>query len=113
MSNKEVASAVLAHPEARTTRSDQVAEISVARSAQESPDLVECFRHEGEECPRCDGSGYRPRKCWASCDAPSGRPGEGGKALMGLRNRRGWDQRFYCLGCHPELGPELTMLKKG
>jgi hypothetical protein len=39
--------------------------LEVARSAQEeSPEkkLVECFRHEGEECPRCDGSGFRPRK---------------------------------------------------
>ncbi len=37
-----------------------MAEISLARSAQESPELVECFRHEGEGCPRCDGSGFRP-----------------------------------------------------
>ena len=27
-----------------------VIEASLARSAQESPELVECFRHEGEEC---------------------------------------------------------------
>jgi len=35
-----------------------MAERSLARSAQEeSPEkLVECFRHEGEDCPRCDGS---------------------------------------------------------
>ncbi len=38
-------------------------ETSLARSAQEEfPELVECFRHEGEECPRCDGSGYSPVK---------------------------------------------------
>ncbi len=39
-----------------------MAEISLARSAQESLELVECFRHEGEECPCCDGSGFRPPK---------------------------------------------------
>jgi hypothetical protein len=34
-----------------------VIESSLARCAQESSELVECFRHEGEDCPRCDGSG--------------------------------------------------------
>ncbi len=76
-------------------------------------ELVQCFRHEDEQCPRCDGSGYRPRKRCASCGTPSGRPGEGGKVLMGLRNRRGWNQHFYCFACHPELGREPTMLEKG
>ena len=27
-----------------------------------NPKLVRCFRHEGEACPHCDGSGYQPRK---------------------------------------------------
>lgn len=66
-----------------------------------SPELVECFRHEGEECPRCDGSGYRPRKYCVGCGKPARRPSEGGTALMGLRNRR--EQSMYCLNCHPEL----------
>ena len=49
-------------------------EVSVARSAQEeSPELVECFRHEGEECPRCDRSGFRPRKHCAGCGEPAGK----------------------------------------
>ena len=70
-----------------------------------NPELVWCFRHEGEDCPRCDGSGYRPRRRCAGCGEPAGpQPSQGGKALMGLRNRRGRDQPFYCLGCHPELG---------
>jgi len=76
---------------------------SLARSAQEeSPELVECFRHEGEECPRCDGSGFRPRRHCAGCGEPSGRPSEGGRALMGLKNARGKDQPMWCLFCHPE-----------
>jgi hypothetical protein len=77
-----------------------------------NPKLVQCFRHEGEECPCCDGSGYRPRKYCAGCGEPAGRPSQGGKALMGLRNRRGWDQPFYCLGCHPELGRGPAVLER-
>ena len=46
---------VLAHPGARTTRGDLVIEQSLARSAQESPKLVECFRHKSEECPAATG----------------------------------------------------------
>jgi hypothetical protein len=92
-------------------------EASVARSAhEESPEkLVECFRHEGENCPRCDGSGFRYRRHCAGCGEPAGRPSQGGKALLGLKNRRGFDQPMYCLSCHPELGgnPEdLTMLER-
>ena len=37
-----------------------MAEISLARSAQESLEQVECFRHEGDECPRCDGRASGP-----------------------------------------------------
>ncbi len=73
--------------------------------------LVWCFRHEGEDCPRCDGSGFRPRRYCAGCGEPSGRPSQGGKALMGLRNRRGRDQPFYCLDCHPELGRGPAVLE--
>ena len=98
-----MAPAVLAHPEARPPGIEVLmAESSLARSAQESPDLVECIRHEGSDCPRCDGSGYRPRKYCAGCGEPSGRPSEGGRALKGLKNRRGKDQPMWCLHCHPE-----------
>ena len=30
---------------------------------------------------------------------------------MGLRNRRGRDQPFYCLECHPELGQGPAVLE--
>lgn len=68
-----------------------------------SPELVACFRHEGEGCARCDGSGYRPRKHCAGCGEPAGRPSEGGKALMGMPNARGSDQPKWCLECHPRF----------
>ena len=99
-----MAPAVRPHPEARPPGSEVLmAQSSLARSAQEkSPEVVECFRHEGEECPRCDGSGYRPRKHCARCGEPSGKPSEGGRALMGLKNLRDKDQPMWCLHCHPE-----------
>ena len=75
-----------------------------------APELVLCFRHEGERCPRCNGSGYRPRRHCAGCGEPAGRPTWGGKALVGMRNRRGPNQPLYCLSCHPELGGGLVML---
>ena len=74
-------------------------------------ELVRCFRHEGEDCPRCEGSGYRPRRRCAGCGETAGRHSQGGKALVGLRNRRGWDQPLYCLNCHPELGRGLGVLE--
>jgi hypothetical protein len=76
-----------------------------------NPELVRCFRHEDEGCPRCDGSGHRPRRHCARCGELASRPRQGGKALVGLCNRRGWDQPFYCLDCHPELGGGLAVLE--
>ena len=73
-------------------------------------ELVTCLRHEGERCPRCNGSGYRPRKHCAGCSEPAGWPSRGGKALLGMRNRRDPNQPLYCLTCHPELGGGLAML---
>lgn len=66
-------------------------------------EMVECVRHEGGECPRCDGSGYRPRKYCAGCGEPAGRRSEGGKALLGSRNVRGREQPMWCMPCHPEF----------
>ena len=73
-------------------------------------ELVPCFRCKGERCPRCNGSGYRHSKHCVGCGEPAGRPSQGGKALVGMRNRRGWNQSLYCLACHPELGGGLAML---
>ncbi len=82
-------------------------EVSVEQS------VVECFRHEGEGCPRCDGSGYRPRKRCAGCGEPAGRPSEGGRALVGLKNSRERSGPFYCMECHPQMnGCEAGMLDK-
>ncbi len=86
--------------------------VSLSTPAVCSPELVWCFRHEGELCPRCDGSGYRFRIYCTECGEPAGRPSQGGKALMGLRNRRGREQIFYCLSCHPKLGRRLDMLER-
>ena len=103
MSNKGVAPAVRQHPEARPPGIEVLmAQSSLARYTQEALEVVQCFRHEGEECPRCDGSGYRPRNYCAGCGEPSGKASEGGRALRGLKNRREKDQPMWCFHCHPE-----------
>ena len=73
---------------------------SVARSAhEESPELVGCFRHEGEECPRCDGSGFRPAKYCTGCGEAAGSVSEGTGFPL-VRDRQ-TDGRLYHVRCLP------------
>jgi hypothetical protein len=69
--------------------------ISIRLKGQEVGEVVECFRHEGADCPRCDGSDLRPRKYCVECGEPSGKPSEGGKVL---RLHRGC---WFCIRCDP------------
>ena len=83
-----------------------------------NPILCRCFRHEVEDCPRCDGSGYRLRKRCAGCGEPAGRPSEGGKALQTTRATNSWkearDLPLYCRECNPRFSslPALVVLER-
>jgi hypothetical protein len=72
-------------------------------------ELVRCFRHEDEHCPRCDGSGFRPRKYCVGCGEPSGKPSEGSKALQPSRAAKSWEEvrslPLYCRECNPRFAP--------
>jgi hypothetical protein len=80
-------------------------------------EFVQCFRHEGDNCPRCDGSGFRPRAKCASCGVSAGRPSQGGKALSLERGAKSWkDLRslpLYCMACNPRFsGAELELFER-
>ena len=72
-----------------------------------SPKLVLCFSCEGDECPKCGGSGFRERKRCAGCGVPAGRPSQGGKALSPERAVNSWEELrslpLYCMDCNPRF----------
>ena len=71
------------------------------------PALVRCFRCEGTQCPKCDGTGFRERKRCAGCGVPAGRPSQGGKALSPERAVNSWEELrslpLYCMDCNPRF----------
>ncbi len=81
---------------------------SLARCAQESPEQVECFRYEGEECPRCDGSGFRPRKHCEECGEPSGSISQGTGFPLVKDRRSG--EHWYHVSCLPGIGDVPALL---
>lgn len=85
-----------------------MAEISVVQEGA----LTKCFRHEGEGCPRCDGSGFRPRRVCAEC-------GESAEYLAPARAAKSWEEAKglprYCGRCNPRrrnVGAVLAGLER-
>jgi hypothetical protein len=81
-----------------------------------NPELIRCFRREGAECPRCGGSGLRPRKRCAQCGIPAGRPSQDGKALSPGHGAKSWEELkslpLYCMDCNPRfLGTGLALIE--
>jgi hypothetical protein len=76
-----------------------MAESSLACSAQQPLETVTCFQHEGEECRRCNGSGFRPAKRCAGCGEAAGSPSEGTGFPL-VKDQR-TDGRFYHVRCLP------------
>jgi hypothetical protein len=80
-------------------------------SVRHEAGMVECRRHEGEGCPRCDGSGMRPRRVCAGC-------GETAEHLTPERTARSWEEARalprYCPRCNPRrrnVGAVLAALE--
>jgi hypothetical protein len=72
--------------------------VTTTRSVHAATDFVRCFRHEDEDCPRCDGSGLRPRSVCASCGEPA-------KRLSPERTAKSREEAralpLYCVHCNP------------
>ncbi len=67
-------------------------------SIPKAEEQVRCFRHEGEGCPRCDGSGFRPRPVCAGC-------GQSARTLSPARTAKSPEEARalprYCPRCNP------------
>ena len=96
---KESAPTVLVAPRGPNQGESSLIERSVPKDHErENPELTPCFRHEGEGCPRCDGSGQRPRPVCADC-------GEAAKNLTAARSAKSPEESRalprYCPRCNP------------
>jgi len=62
------------------------------------PEKVPCFRHESEDCPRCDGSSFRLRRVCAGCSEPA-------RTLQAERGAKSPEEAkslpLYCRHCNP------------
>jgi hypothetical protein len=79
---------------------------------RKNPEPAPCFRHEGEGCPRCDGSGYRPRPVCAGC-------GESAKNLSPPRTAKSPEEaralpryRRWCNPRRRDIGAALAALER-
>jgi hypothetical protein len=74
--------------------------VTTARSVHAATDFAKCFLHEDEDCPRCDGSGSRPRLVCASCGEPAKRLSPR-RTSKSREEARGLPQ--YCVHCNPRF----------
>lgn len=71
----------------------------------DAPISVHCARHEGADCPRCDGSGYKHRTICAACGEPSGSISAGtGYPVGGPKNGP-----MYHVRCRPGPSPAFVL----
>lgn len=59
--------------------------MDLVRAAQ-APEMVECLRHEGEGCSRCDGSCYRPPSSVPGAASPPRRSSRSAQPSDGKRH---------------------------
>lgn len=86
----------------------------IVGSVRHEAEMVECPRcgEASEQCPRCNGSGYRPRPVCAEC-------GEVAKSLSSVRSAKSPEEARalprYCSRCNPRRrnsGAALAGLEK-
>jgi hypothetical protein len=68
------------------------------RVAPDPVDQVRCFKHEDAECPRYDGSEFKPLRRCAKCGEPAGSISAGTGAPL-VRERE--DGHYYHVRCRP------------